>query len=132
MSESEGRLQTLTTDAVAIGSMQSAAFSADVAMLDSTTHDDGSRTFLPGRESSTVSVSGLFDDADAGQEQLKVDLFARTSSVYVMLMQTATGLDRYTFTAYVSNIAIDGPNDDLSTITAELQVTGAVTRDTQP
>ena len=98
---------------------------------ETTVFGDSEKTYIPGLRDGTVSIEGRFDPAidlilndDINDEATKTVEFGPEGS--------ATGKIRYSFEALITNYSMDNPMDDVAGISAELQLTGAVTRDTWP
>jgi len=131
MAKIAGRLQTLSTDGVAIGGVVDASLNGENETIDTTTHDDASKTFIYNRFTGTIDGSLLWDDVDAGQEQIKADFFGQTTSVYLFRLQVGTGFDEFSATGLVTSFAPTGPNDDAAEFSFTIQLTGAMTRSAQ-
>lgn len=131
-----GRLQNLAIDDgggfVAIGGLVDATLTVEVESTDTTTHDDAARTFLPNRTTGTIDGTILWDDADAGQDDLKGSTLPTPTEVsWRFRMETASTLDEYTAQGFVTSLAPTGPNDEAGEAAFSIQLTGAITRATQ-
>lgn len=131
MAKIAGRLQSLSTDGTAINGIVDANLAGENNMIDTTTHDENSRSFIYGRFSGTIDGTLKWDDTDTGQEAVKDDFFAATTSVYVFRMETLSGADEYTGTGLVSSFGPSGPNDDAGEMAFTIQLTGTLTRSAQ-
>ena len=131
MAKIAGRLQNLSTDAQAIGGIVDANFAGENNMIDTTTHDESSRSFIYGRFSGTIDGTLKWDDEDLGQEEIKGDFFGQATSSYVFRMQTVSGADEFTGTGLVASFGPSGPNDDAGEFSFSIQLSGTVTRSTQ-
>lgn len=103
------------------------SWTMDIAidMLDSTSLGDSWREFIAGLAGGTGSVEVKWDipnDAN-GQTALQTAALAGTT-VTLNLYVNATNY--YSGSAYVSNVNVSDPVDDLVTATFDMQFTGAV------
>ena len=131
MAKIAGRLQNLSTDATTVNGIVDANFAGENNMIDTTTHDESSRSFIYGRFSGTIDGTLKWDDEDAGQEAIKADFFGAATSSYVFRMQSVSGADEYTGTGLVASFGPSGPNDDAAEMAFTIQLSGTVTRSTQ-
>lgn len=104
------------------------SWTMDIAidMLDSTSLGDSWREFIAGLAGATGSVEVKWDipnDAN-GQTALQTAALAGTT-VTLNLYVNATNY--YSGSAYVSNLNVSDPVEDLVTATFDMQFTGAVT-----
>lgn len=140
MADVAGRLGTLAMDPaagvtyVAIAGIQGLKLKVDQEVYDVTDHDSGAwMEHIIGRKQVTISVSGNYDEADAGQ--VNVITTATIAGTMVTWRYrprgTGSGLKEYTFTGSVTNCEIDNPNDAASKLTFDIQVTAAVTQANQ-
>ena len=100
---------------------------ADVA--ETTVFGLSNKTYIAGLKDGTISIEGRFDpaidtimDADLGA--------ALTKSVEYGPEGGTTGKIKYSMEVIVTSYTIDNPLDDVVTFSAELQMTGVVTRGT--
>lgn len=104
------------------------SWSMDIAidMLDSTSLGDSWREFVAGLAVGTGSVEVKWDVATDtnGQTALQSAALAGTT---VALNLYANSTNYYAGTAYVSNVNVSDPVEDLVTATFDIQFTGAVT-----
>lgn len=87
------------------------------------------KTYVPGLKDATFSLSGMYDPtADE-----KIDGFMGHSAVYFEYHPTGTLSTRpkYTGVCILTSYSTETSVDDMASIEAEFQVTGAVTRGTQ-
>ena len=133
MANIAGRFQTISIDAVAVGDVTDGAMSGENAEIDTTTHDDaGSRTFIYGRFSGSMDLTMLWNNTDAGQEDVLDAFFGKTTNAYVFLLETLSGADRYTAQGLVTAVNPTASNDDATEWTATIRITGDLVRDNQP
>ena len=123
-----GRLQNLAIATVDIAGIVDATLNGEVAEIGSTSHDDTSETFVPGRFSGTIDGTMRWDDAAAGQEDLKTAFFAKTTDSYRFRMETGSGFDEFTANGFVTSFTPTGPNDDIADWSFAIRVTGDLTR----
>lgn len=98
--------------------------SRERTMIATSAKEDGDATFAGGRRSSTVSLEGLVLAADVSRTAIRAAF--NSSSGEGRIRRTAIGAEAAEqATVLVSSLEEDFPDDDASTWTAELQVTGA-------
>ena len=95
---------------------------------DTTAFGSSSRSFIVGLESATISISGLWDSTVDGYMNGGTEPASR-SFIYGPAGSTG-GNVKYTGEAIMTNYSISSPVGDVVTYSADLQVTGAVTRGT--
>tara|TARA_Y100000590_G_scaffold269472_3_gene302602 strand:- start:4785 stop:5195 length:411 start_codon:yes stop_codon:yes gene_type:complete len=95
---------------------------------DTTAFGSSSRSFIVGLESATISISGLWDATVDGYIKGGTEPASR-SFIYGPAGSTG-GNVKYTGEAILTNYSISSPVGDVVTYSADLQVTGAVTRGT--
>ena len=95
---------------------------------DTTAFGSSSRSFIVGLESATISISGLWDSTVDGYMKGGTEPASR-SFIYGPAGSTG-GNVKYTGEASMTNYSISSPVGDVVTYSADLQVTGAVTRGT--
>ena len=95
---------------------------------DTTAFGSSSRSFIVGLESATISISGLWDSTVDGYMKGGTEPASR-SFIYGPAGSTS-GNVKYTGEAIMTNYSISSPVGDVVTYSADLQVTGAVTRGT--
>jgi len=95
---------------------------------DTTAFGSSSRSFIVGLESATISISGLWDATVDGYMKGGTEPASR-SFIYGPAGSTS-GNVKYTGEAIMTNYSISSPVGDVVTYSADLQVTGAVTRGT--
>tara|TARA_R100000900_G_scaffold50562_1_gene40465 strand:+ start:165 stop:575 length:411 start_codon:yes stop_codon:yes gene_type:complete len=95
---------------------------------DTTAFGSSSRSFIVGLESATMSISGLWDSTVDGYMKGGTEPASR-SFIYGPAGSTG-GNVKYTGEAIMTNYSISSPVGDVVTYSADLQVTGAVTRGT--
>lgn len=113
--------------------IESADFPQEVDLLDTTTWGDSAREFIPGLKNGTISLNLKFDSqANSVDPLFGVMITAQTTTrsfEYGPEGSTA-GKVKYSGECFCSRYTITGSVDGLVTATAELQVSGAVTRGT--
>lgn len=87
------------------------------------------KTYIPGEKGATLSAGGLFDPTDITNWGFD-DAFAAWNAgtlIAFIMGGTETGDATYSGSAYISSLSKDNPQNDRSTFTVELQVTGEIT-----
>lgn len=90
------------------------------------------KTYIPGEKGATLSAGGLFDPSDTTNWGFD-DAFAAWNAgtlVAFIMGGTEKGDPTYSGSAYISSLSKDNPQNDRSTFTVELQVTGEITEGT--
>jgi len=100
---------------------------ADVA--ETTTLGDGSKTYIVGLKDATLSISGLWDSTADGILGAVVGQSATLSFEYSP-EGTGSGAVKYTGEAILTSYAVSSPVGDVVGYSADLQVSGDVTRGT--
>lgn len=99
-------------------------------MIDVTTKDNsGTAAFVAGRRSGTMTVSGLYDpEATTGKGALDMFALLNAGTGLTVYWGEITTADYYfTASAYLTSFSIDAEKDGVSTWTANIQLTGAIT-----
>lgn len=102
------------------------SISRERTMIGTEAKEDADATFAAGRRSSTISLEGLVLASDVSRAAIEAafDSSAGTGRI----RRTAIGAEAARqCDVLVSSLEMDFPDDDASTWTAELQVTGAWT-----
>lgn len=115
-------------DDVAIGYLRDGSDDVSSNMIDTSNKDDGKwATFLPGRNTGTISGSALMRfDATEGYTNLFADITAGTL-VAIKVSNEVVGDNELVCNAYVSSLSRSFPDDDVVSYDFEFQVTGAIT-----
>jgi len=100
---------------------------ADVA--ETTTLGDGSKTYIVGLKDATLSISGLWDSTADGILGAVVGQSATLSFEYSP-EGTGSGAIKYTGEAILTSYSVSSPVGDVVGYSADLQVSGDVTRGT--
>ena len=108
--------------------LNSVDFPETTETADTTAFGSSSRSFIVGLESATISISGLWDSTVDGYIKGGTEPASR-SFIYGPAGSTG-GNVKYTGEAIMTNYSISSPVGDVVTYSADLQVTGAVTRGT--
>lgn len=106
----------------------------EVDLADATTFGSGqSREYIPGFKDHTISLSGKWDSlATATPDQWLTGLAGHATAVQFTLFPagSAAGAVYHRGSAFLTNYAYSVPFDEIVSWTAELQVSGAITRAT--
>jgi predicted secreted protein len=100
-------------------------------MIDVTNKDSaGWKEFIVGEGGWTMNIDGMFEE-DGGVSQISwkdiyTDLAAGTAITAVMTSQVSGDI-KLSGSAFFSNLTLSAPNNDVTTFTASLQGTGALT-----
>lgn len=105
------------------------SFPESVETGETTVFGQASKTYVVGLKDSTVSISGKWDSV------VDTQLFALLGNATAVTWEygpagSTVGLVRYTGTGFVTSYEVTTPVADVVTFSAELQVTGNVTRNT--
>ena len=108
------------------GFLNSVSFPLEVETAEITTLGATAKTYLPGLEDATISIEGRFHiTVDAHLNGIR--RLANISFVYGPA-GSGVGSPRYSGTCMLTSYEIEGGVDDAASFSAELQVTGAITR----
>lgn len=108
----------------------------DKDLIDITAMGDDDRAFIEGLRNATISISGVWDPtATNGPDAALNTIFTSTTTVSWIFNPTgvttfAAGSPGYTASVWCRSYSIDTPYEDAVAWSAELQVDGAITRDT--
>ena len=109
--------------------LNSAGLEQLAEVAETTVFGDSNKTFIPGLKDASVSMEGRFDPTV--DLILSDDLGASaTKTVEYGPEGATTGKIKYSAEAILTSYSIDNPVDDVATFSAELQLTGVVTRST--
>jgi len=101
-------------------------------MIETTNKDSaGAKEYIAGEYGYTMSVEGMFEeDASVGAsiswKEILTDLLAGTS-VTIVMTSNVTGDIKLSGAALFSNLSLSAPKNDVTTFTASIQGTGALT-----
>ena len=127
----EGRISTVSCNSQNVGGLTEASMTLGASEIETTTHGSSTfKSFIAGRKDCTVSLSCLFDDSDAGQEQLISSWnFNGSGTVvsYVFVMGSGGSYDQYTCDGIITDLSYGTPNDDVATLDVSIRLTGALT-----
>ena len=107
-------------------------FSITKDMIETTNKDSaGAKEYIAGEYGYTMSVEGMFEeDASVGAsiswKEILTDLLAGTS-VTIVMTSNVTGDIKLSGAALFSNLSLSAPKNDVTTFTASIQGTGALT-----
>jgi hypothetical protein len=94
---------------------------------ETSTHGVSAKTYIPGLQDVTVPLEGNFDPTVDGYLD-GIRGLVRTWEYYPAGEPVGAAKPKYSGSAILTNYKIEAPVDDVTTWSAELQVTGAVTR----
>lgn len=100
-----------------------------------TTHKhspDKAKTYIPGESGATISVSGCLDPLNVVDWGYSTAFAAwEGSTVFTFKVGGIVAGDKYyTGSAFITSLTLDNPQNDRSTFSVELQVTGPVEEET--
>jgi len=101
---------------------------ATVNMLDITTKDSaGDKEQMPGLREKSCSAEFQYDGADTYNHAYLFAAAEAGTKLQLRLTDLVSGHKNFTFYAYVSNVQLSAPDNEVQTFTADFAVTGAVT-----
>lgn len=103
-------------------------------MIETTCKDStgSAKTYIPGEKDATIDVSAAYDmSATEGFSEAFANFDNGTEVTWVW-GSTAAAEKSYTGSGYLSDLSISGPQNDRSTWSFTIQVTGEVTEQTNP
>lgn len=107
-------------------------FSITKDMIETTNKDSaGAKEYIAGEYGYTMSVEGMFEeDASVGAliswKEILTDLIAGTS-VTIVMTSNVSGDIKLSGSAFFSDLNLTAPKNDVTTFTASIQGTGALT-----
>lgn len=107
-------------------------FSITKDMIETTNKDSaGAKEYIAGEYGYTMSVEGMFEeDASVGAQiswkEILTDLLAGTS-VTIVMTSNVSGDIKLSGSAFFSDLNLTAPKNDVTTFTASIQGTGALT-----
>lgn len=125
MAKYHGRGQSLTFSADSVGGIEEASFNGERAALDSTDHDDASRTFISGRIQGAIELTLKHDSGDAGQTALKDNFYSDTGEEDFVYTQ-GDGR-KISGVGFVTAWNPSHPNDGVAMVSCTVQVSGTIT-----
>ena len=104
------------------------SYDLSVDMIDVTTKDSsGHKEYIAGEDDATVSVEGKFDPANTyGYEELHTAALAKAEVIILFGLNESGGVG-YQFSALIQNLTLNGPKNEATAWTANIQRTGATT-----
>ena len=115
-----------------IANASSNDFSITKDMIETTNKDSaGAKEYIAGEYGYTMSVEGMFEeDASVGAliswKEILTDLIAGTS-VTIVMTSNVSGDIKLSGSAFFSDLNLTAPKNDVTTFTASIQGTGALT-----
>jgi predicted secreted protein len=99
------------------------------ATIKRTTHDDAdNETYGSGRKDATLSCEAKYVEDDAGQEACWVSYEAGTTVYFRYRPTTGAGKKQFYGQGIITDMSDDSPNDDDTTLSISIQLSGAQTR----
>lgn len=128
MAKFNGTLILLKVEGEVIEALTTNSFESTTDMIECTSKSSGRfKEFIPGEMGSTLGFEGKYNDAPTGTNKGFADLIAYyqagTKIDFIMGGTTATN-EMIEGEAYISDLSWDAPQNDISTFTGTLQVTG--------
>ena len=115
-----------------IANASSNDFSITKDMIETTNKDSaGAKEYIAGEYGYTMSIEGMFEeDASVGAliswKEILTDLIAGTS-VTIVMTSNVSGDIKLSGSAFFSDLNLTAPKNDVTTFTASIQGTGALT-----
>lgn len=134
MAAVHGRNTQITVNAVNISAFcDTSEFSQDVDTHETTGYGDDNKTYIPGLIDSTFTMGGKYDDGAGGPKAVFEAVIDGGVAVAVTRRPegAGTGLPHEAFSGIVESYVETNPVGDKISWSADIQVTGPVTRTTQ-
>jgi hypothetical protein len=106
-----------------------ASMPREIETAETTTFGSSAKTYITGLTDATISISGLYDSTADGYLAGVVGQAATLSFEYGPLGSTG-GYVKYSGECILTSYEVSSPVGDVVTFSADLQVTGAITRGT--
>lgn len=136
MARVHGKNSALTLDGVDLSEfLDSVSHTWGADMAETSGLGDSAKSYIPGQRDATLSLSGRFDStaATGPDAVLGAEVQSDTAVVFAYGPEgSGSGDVRFTGSCYVASYVVSSPVGDVVAFTAELQVTGPVTKDTFP
>jgi|LakMenEpi03Aug12_release.lakeMendotaPanAssembly.Ray.scaffolds.fasta_scaffold389589_3 predicted secreted protein len=118
---------------VTIGDITTASLSMTVNSVDITDNDSSAKEFMAGDATATFTFTFNYEgsQADGGQEDLIDAFIAKTTMYFRLRPRELTGESQYVFQGIVTELPIESSHEEVITMTATVQVTGAITESAQ-
>src|SRR5699024_2325000 len=127
----KGQYYSLSYAAKKLGNITSISLSIDGNQINISNFDSGEfEEFISGRKNVTMSVSTQYDMTDTeGQLKAVDDLLAGNSGEWVFGPETPVEGDvTFTGNGAPSNVSIEAPDEDVMTLSCDIQISGALTK----
>lgn len=134
MAAVHGRNTYISVNSVDLSSFcDTSDFSQEVDTHETTAYGDDNKTYIPGLIDSTFSMGGKYDDGASGPKaSLETVIDAGAAVPCVRRPEgTGSGLPEENFSGIVESYVETNPVGDKISWSADIQVTGAVTRSAQ-
>jgi hypothetical protein len=117
------------------GFINNVDFPRDVDTPESTVFGVDDRTYIAGLRGATISISGFWDGASSQVDEVIEGVIAGANAATSKTFEYGpgggvTGDVRYTGECFPTSYAVSHPVDGIVSFTLDLQITGAVTRNT--
>ena len=106
-----------------------ASMPRDIETAETTAFGSSAKSYITGLTDATISISGMFDSVADGYLAGVVGAATALDFEYGPLGSTASMI-KYSGTAILTSYELSSPVGDVVTFSADLQVTGAITRGT--
>jgi TP901-1 family phage major tail protein len=129
-----GKYLVVTVGSNAYTALRSSTFEMAADMIDVTTADStgGWKEYLAGEKGGTISIEGLYDtSATEGFEEAADDLISGAVATF-KYGETESGTTYWTGSGLISSVSITGDKNDGASYSLTIQLTGAVTKATNP
>lgn len=127
---SAGYVSYLAIAGVEVGGLQDCTLDVNVATIDVTDKDSGGwDEFIAGQGSASISGTCVYEEDDAGQEDVIDAILAKTVASWVFRpLGTGAGQDEWTCNGFVTSVQISSPNKEALSFPFSVQLTGQPTR----
>lgn len=126
----KGQYYSLSYAGTALGELTNVSLSIDGNQINSSSFDSGEfEEFVAGRKNVTLSCTCRYDQADTAQLAVLDDLLAGDSDEWVFGPPTPTTGDvTFTGSGSPSNVSIEAADEDMMSLSLDIQISGTLTK----
>jgi hypothetical protein len=128
MSAQNGTVLIVKIGGVQVGALLSNSFNAAADMLEATSKDSaGAKEFVSGEYGWGMSIEALYDPAATEGFSEALGYIKAGTSLDMYWGGLTAGDEYYNGNGLISNVDLSGPKNEMSSYSAEVQGTGAIT-----
>lgn len=135
MAAKHGRRTVILVNSINLsGFCDNSEYSQEVDTHETTVYGEDNKTYITGLRDGTLTISGRYDDgADNPKDTIEAIIDGDAAVPIVRRVEgTGSGLPEDSFSGIIESYVETSPVGDKVTWSADIQITGAITRGTQP